>query len=1372
MALQDDPSANPSTPAPRPRRSALRWAAGIFGSLVLLLVAVVAAGWIWAGSATSLATAVARAAAYLPAGQTLETREVSGNLRTGGRIGALVWQGPTLRVELQDVRIGWALAPLLQRKVSLGELHASSVTVTRLGPGEDTPTEPLQSLVLPVDIDLPFSVDTIRWTGPPELLVEKLAGRYRYEHGAHRLDIDGVDVAHGHYSLQAKLQGAAPMQLEALLKGRLQAPMPEGVAPLTVGAGVSASGTLAGADARLDVAAALRPADDSPLRADLRAQVMPWQKQPLVTAHALLTQIDLARLLPQAPATLLGGTVDAGPTAEGWQVKAALRNDMPGPWDQGRLPVEQADVAAAQTADGAWAISQAVVKAGGGEISARGRWGPQATAPAEGAAAPPAPWQVVATLAGIQPGELHTQLAGPVLSGKASASQQGEPLDFDLAITGTGATRPAKAAPSTAPRRKGQAQPTALQTLGLQALSATGRWSDGLLDLRKFQLRAADASAEGAVQLRPAARAGKGQVTASVPGAKLNIDGDMAPATGTGRAQLSLADAATLQRWIEGLPGLRGALAGISLDGSASLDAQWRGGWESAQRRWQQGGASGNDLTLQATLVAPKLDIALPASTTPDAAGANRRATTIALKGMRGEVSGSLAQATLSLQGSAATGTQSATLRTRASGGVDGPGRWRAAFSELQLEAADSQLPGPWKIDLDAPLSLQIRQAKDSLAVETSAGSASLAGPAPGKVAIQWQPVSLQSIGSGAAAQLKLRSQGQLKGLPMAWAEALSQGARDAIAQSGFAGDLVFDGSWDIDAGDTLRARASLARTSGDIRIQVPGSTATPSSVSSSGTGKGADSVKASATAAGNVPTTSAGVIAARIDLAADGDDVKAELLWDSARAGVIKASAGTRLSHGAEGWAWPENAPITGSLDASLPQVGVWSVLAPPGWRVQGSFETRAQLSGTRVAPRWSGTLNANGLAVRSVVDGIDLHDGQLRSTLQGDRLEITEFSLRGGNGPSTRVAGIAGSLATARTVATETDGGTLRGSGTLSWANGIRMDIHAQAQALRVSVRTDRQLTLSGTIDARLGDDGRLVLRADLKTDRAVILLPDDSAPTLGSDVHVHSAAIDRENAAQAAKAGAASASTAVGTAKPPDVLVVFNLGNDFAVQGRGITTRLTGQLEIRSTAGLGLPPRVTGEIRTASGQYRAYSQQLDIESGVASFSGAIDNPALDILAIRPNISVRAGVRVTGTAQAPQVKLYSESGLTDAEILSWVVLGRSTANGGAEAALLQQAALALLAGGKGSSGGMAKRVGLDEIGFKGPGSGSDASTAALTFGKRISQKLYVTYEHGLSGAVGSLYIFYDLTRRLTLRGQAGSSKNGLDLIYTLTYN
>ena len=130
-----------------------------------------------------------------------------------------------------------------------------------------------------------------------------------------------------------------------------------------------------------------------------------------------------------------------------------------------------------------------------------------------------------------------------------------------------------------------------------------------------------------------------------------------------------------------------------------------------------------------------------------------------------------------------------------------------------------------------------------------------------------------------------------------------------------------------------------------------------------------------------------------------------------------------------------------------------------------------------------------------------------------------------------------------------------------------------------------------------------------------------------------------------------------------------MTFDLGNDFAVQGRGITTRLEGKLDIRSTA-LNAPPRVTGEVRTVKGRYRAYGQELDVETGLARFNGPVDNPSLDILAIRPNITQRAGVQITGTAQSPRVRLYSDPPLSDAETLSWVVLGRSSATSGAESA------------------------------------------------------------------------------------------------------
>jgi translocation and assembly module TamB len=229
-------------------------------------------------------------------------------------------------------------------------------------------------------------------------------------------------------------------------------------------------------------------------------------------------------------------------------------------------------------------------------------------------------------------------------------------------------------------------------------------------------------------------------------------------------------------------------------------------------------------------------------------------------------------------------------------------------------------------------------------------------------------------------------------------------------------------------------------------------------------------------------------------------------------------------------------------------------------------------------------------------------------------------------------------------------------------------------------------------------------------------------------------------------------------------------LDLGSDFQVQGQGLQTRLAGQVLLISnitTRGL---PRLTGQVRTEGGRYKAYGQQLDIDTGVLRFNGAYDNPDLDIIALRPNLSQRVGVQVSGTALLPRIRLYADPEMPDADKLAWLVLGRSAASGGAESAVLQQAALVLLSGnGKSLSGELANSLGLDEISLA-SGSRSDinATGAAVTLGKRLSKDFYMAYESSLSGTFGSLYIFYDLSRRLTLRAQAGQ-QSALDLIFTV---
>jgi hypothetical protein len=89
----------------------------------LLTVLVMVGGvWVWGGSSSSLNMALARAAGYLPADQTLEVTDATGSLRQGGHIARLRWTRGALSVEAVDVDIAWSLLPLWDGELRLGKL--------------------------------------------------------------------------------------------------------------------------------------------------------------------------------------------------------------------------------------------------------------------------------------------------------------------------------------------------------------------------------------------------------------------------------------------------------------------------------------------------------------------------------------------------------------------------------------------------------------------------------------------------------------------------------------------------------------------------------------------------------------------------------------------------------------------------------------------------------------------------------------------------------------------------------------------------------------------------------------------------------------------------------------------------------------------------------------------------------------------------------------------------------------------------------------------------------------------------------------------------------------------------------------------------
>jgi translocation and assembly module TamB len=1294
---------------------ALRVFLYLMGTALVLAAALAGALWTWTGTATSLATGLGQLQRWLPAGQTLEAKEVAGSVRGGGSIGWLRWQQGELSIEVRDVTIAWSLRPLLGGELRLGQVHAKYLHVDdRRAPVEPGARVPFTDLGLPLKVDVPFSVDALEWTGSTSLKATGLAGHYVFDSTSHRLDGGQVRISSGNYQIKGSLQAHAPMALTVQVEGTVQATLPSTQKPLLVQAHATLTGALAGRDAVLALQAALAqppqqqpqpsPTNPQAMQAHVSARIQPWQAQPVAEAQARWQALDLAALWPQAPQTRLAGAATVTPAGAGWLAGIQLSNTLSGPWNQQRLPLESL-VAKVTYAKSQWSIESLQGTGAGGRIEAQGQISAKTNAKPSVTGTPaPAQWHGSARAYRINPAALDSRLGDAVLDGQLTAQQAPSGIAFEASL------QPAKgkAAANKAGTTAAQRTPDGLR---LKTVHAQGLWEAPLLKLGALAVQTDDAQLQGQLTLHTINQAIEGQLTLVVPGAESTLAGHLASTRGEGDVRLSVTDAAQASRWIARLPGAPLTLGQMSVQGNAEFTGHWQGGWKN----------QGQALQMQARLRVPKLDLRAGGQPVPQA---------WQLRDWQANASGTLRALSMTTRGQAETGTQRFNLQAQAHGGRLGAGAWQALLDTAQLTTQDRLKPGTWTLQLNDPVTVDWKQPGTTHTLETSAGSARLSGPVAGSALVSWQPArwSRQTVSGRLAARTEWRTQGRVADLPLAWLDLLGQ---TRMANLGLRGDVLFSGAWDAAIAETLRLRATLERTSGDLLLQ---------------TEAGASTLRA-------------GVRDARLVVTAEGDQLAASLRWDSERAGQAQADFNTRLQRQDGSWNWPADAAVRGTVKAQLPPVGIWSLLAPPGWRLRGSLDADAVLSGTRSAPQWLGNLVAQDLAVRSVVDGLDFSQGSLRATLEGQRLDIQDFTLHGAGGASGGLLRVKGSVVwlppTGVDAATST-----------SVLARVRMELDATAEALRVSARADRNLVVSGALTARLSDT-QLAIRGTLKADQALFILPEDTAPRLGDDVVVR-APVGPQGPAAAPKVTAATSATK-GPRVIPDVLITLDLGPSFQVRGNGLVTRLAGSLELRS-AGTDLTPRLTGELATVGGTYRAYGQQLSIEQGVLRFAGPYNNPSLDILAIRPNLQQRVGVEIRGTARSPVARLYAEPDLPDAEKLSWLILGRAAGSGGAETALLQQAALALLRGnGKPLSGSLGDAVGLDELSVRGGVTSADASTVLL--GKRLSRDFYVAYERSLAGILGTLYIFFDLSRRVTVRAQTGE-QSAIDLIFTLPYD
>jgi translocation and assembly module TamB len=544
-------------------------------------------------------------------------------------------------------------------------------------------------------------------------------------------------------------------------------------------------------------------------------------------------------------------------------------------------------------------------------------------------------------------------------------------------------------------------------------------------------------------------------------------------------------------------------------------------------------------------------------------------------------------------------------------------------------------------------------------------------------------------------------------------------------------GNPVFSAKWDINAVEAMNGSAIFNLESGDLSVNTNG------------------------------VSKPLGLQTVLADLKMQNNKIDIVLELKGQQLGYVEAKVNTMATKVESGFALMATAPLTLSGTAQLNTLAWLPVSASlADASLDGALNLSVNADGTIQKPNLRGTAVGKNLQFILPSQGVSLTDGTLDAVFENDELRITQAALKGG-------------------------AGYLRTTGTLQMENKQpKVALDWVAEQFTVISGADRLLILDGTGKTTLLE-GLFSISGDFKVAKGLLALPDDSIPTLADDVVV---------------LGQVDAITE-STLKVLLSGLRIDLGDDFKLHGRGLDAQLSGAVTL-----LGLTqyhPHAEGSIRVKKGTYMAYGQILNITRGVISFSGPLDNPGLNIRAMRNAVSdsaslittnaetvnntgeitgsnfsqttsssvqtVNAGVEITGSGLDPRVKLVSEPNVPDTEKLSWLLLGHGTEQAGKnDFAMLSLAAGVVLSQGDSMplQTKLARAAGLDEFSF----SGSDAESASLTFGKRLSSQLYLSYEKSVSGLLDVARLTYNITPRWALQAETGT-ESAVDALYTFRF-
>jgi len=1279
------------------RRRWWRWVAWPFVGLLAVLVL----GYVFLGSQAALDYVLQRAVAEGQGRLTIEGAQ--GSLLSTIRVARIAWKGDEVDVEAREIALTWSPLDLVSRRFIVQGLGAKRLSLDFKGTRDATKGLPA-SLALPLEVDVRnMGVERLDWrTGEGDGFVTGLTFGYSGGAKLHALRTLRFVTESGTLAGSAELAATAPFALKGVMTFEGDGAYRGGHANLEIAGnleriGVQGQGTLRDAG----IAA--------------KAIVTPFAEALLVSADIDAQNVNLTQFVPALPATTLTLSLSARPTAEGFAGTLSARNPTAGAYDAGRLPV------AALTSRFAWDGKVLVLDDIDAQLPGNGRATGRVALPIAGG-----PTQLSLTLANVDLARIQSSLITTHLSGTIAAevAQQRQVVRADLRQADM-----ALAFAATVVGRRIDVERMRAQAAGGEIAGSGSFELDGK---RPFTVTARATHFNPARFVDMPAAQLDGTITArGTLTPAWDVTADVAVATGSRFAGLAVAGTArahaTPSTAKDVAVDLHLGAASIMLTGAFGTGAD----------------------TLAYAVDVPRIQELQPLLTRytkvtlPNPVAGMLRA--------RGTLTGeprSLGFA-LTAHGDALQWGSSARVATVDVVASAAPSVGREGRVPLEARPVTLSVAATGVSIGQRPLSTMQASVTGSLAkhagtFEAKGGDFDVAMAFTGGLAESKRPGggvdaawigSLDSLVNRGAYAVRLETPAALE----IARDRVHVGATRLTVAEGrveLASFALDDGRITTRGSFTAIPVAALARLSGTT-LPFPSTLALGGDWSLAATPRLSGTVNVRRESGDWFATESATLDPADLALGISVLELSARVVDDaftasarfrSARAGSADATA--TVAAGSAPGRIAADAPVTAHVTADLaslkplqPWLGTLAVM-------DGRAHVDVTARGTLAQPSLAGTLTGDALRFDLPQYGVHLKDGLLRARLADRVLLLDEFSFVGGSGKFTAK----GTLARAADQPS-----AALGAARVEW----------QAENFTIVNRPDLHLIADGK--GTLAVEGKkLALAGSISIDEGRIDYSPTKVGTLSDDVVI---------VGEPRKASAESGVRDL----PLSLDLEVSLGRDFRFTGEGLATRLAGRVRVTTTASGALNAR--GTIRAVAGTYDVFGQRLVIDRGQLLFDGPADNPALDVVALRKNIAVEAGVELTGTVKVPRVRLVSNPPVPDGEKLSWLLTGQGLdrANRADLAALSAASASLLGQGRKPITTQIANTVGLDDISVRQIGSSAVTGTSGqvVAFGKRISDRLSLVYEQGLTVATNALRLEYALSRTLTLRAEAGTTSS-----------